>query len=147
MAKQTYSFLDVQAAIVGPGGAFSLSGGGNSEEGISIEYADEINTMQVGADGIGQHSLSANRSAKITVRLLKTSPVNAQLSAMLNLQRASADAHGQNTISVTDTSRGDVTTASQVAFNRWPSLNYAKVAGFNEWVFDAINVNTSLGGF
>ena len=42
----TYSFLDVQATIVGPGGAFSLgSGAGVAEEGISIEPTGEIDTM------------------------------------------------------------------------------------------------------
>lgn len=145
MARQTYSFLDVRASIVGPGGAFSLgSGSGAAEEGITIEYADDVNSMQIGADGLGQHSLSANRSGVITVRLLKTSPVNKQLSLMANLQRASADAHGQNTIVIAD-NRGDVVTAQQCAFKRIPTLNYQKMAGINEWTFDAIRVDQSLG--
>ena len=34
----TYSFLDVKASLVGPGGSISLgSGSGNAEEGISVE--------------------------------------------------------------------------------------------------------------
>lgn len=146
MSRQTYSFLDVDAAIVGPGGAFSLgSGAGATEEGISIVWSDNINIMQVGADGVGQHSLSANKSAQITIRLLKTSPVNRQLSLMLNLQRASADAHGQNTITVTDKGRGDVITGTQCAFSKWPQINYAKEAGMNEWVFDSISCDAFLG--
>ena len=34
----TYSFLDVQCAVTGPGGQFSISEGGIAEEGITIEY-------------------------------------------------------------------------------------------------------------
>lgn len=146
MAGKTYSFLDVAAAIVGPGGAFSLgSGAGAAEEGISVEPLDDINIMQVGADGSGQHSLSANKSCRVTVRLLKTSPVNQQLSLMMNFQRASASAHGQNTINITDLARGDVITCTQAAFARAPTLNYQKAAGINEWTFDCVSYDGVLG--
>lgn len=147
MAGHVYSFLDVKAGIVGPGGAFSLgSGAGAAEEGITIQYLDPVNNMQIGADGRGQHSLSANKSAQITVRVLKTSPVNQLLATMLAFQRASPSAHGQNTILITDVGRGDVHTATQCAFSKWPDLNYQKNAGLNEWVFDCISVDTVLGG-
>lgn len=142
----SYSFLDCQAGIVGPGGAFSLgSGSGAAEEGLSINPTGEINTMQIGADGSGQHSLHADKSGRVTLRLLKTSPVNKQLMAMYNFQTASSSAHGQNTIVITDTKRGDVTTCQQVAFVRRPDLNYQKVAGINEWIFDAAIIDTVLG--
>lgn len=142
----SYSFLTCQAGIVGPGGAFSLgSGSGNAEEGISIAPTSEISTMQVGADGNGQHSLHGDKSGRVTVRLLKTSPVNKQLMAMYNFQTASPSAHGQNTIALNDTKRGDVVTCQQVAFVRAPDLNFQKVAGFNEWVFDAIVIDRVLG--
>lgn len=145
MAK-TYSFLDVACSIVGPGGAFSLgAGSGNAEEGITFTPTNEINTMQIGADGTGQHSLSADKSGTITIRLLKTSPVNAQLAQMFAFQRESSAAHGQNTISLTDTQRGDSVSATQVAFARAPDLNYGKVAGFNDWLFHAVKMDFTLG--
>lgn len=144
--SQSYSFLDVACAIIGPGGAFNLgSGAGVTEEGISITPNGEINSMQIGADGSGQHSLHADKSGTITVRLLKTSPVNAQLSALYAFQTASSAAHGQNTIAVTDTQRGDVITCSQVAFAKAPDLVFAKEAGFNEWMFHAVRIERVLG--
>lgn len=92
----TYSFLDTQASIVGPGGSFSIgSGDGIAEEGITIEPAGDKNTMQVGADGTGMHNLHADKSGTITVRLLKTSPKNAMLMAMYNLQQTSAALWGE----------------------------------------------------
>lgn len=144
--SNTYSFLDVQAAIVGPGGSFSLgAGAGVAEEGITIDPTEELNNMTVGADGQGVHSLHADKSGKITVRLLKTSPTNALLGAMLAFQRTSAANHGQNTITITDTNRGDVVTCQQVAFARVPTNTYAKDAGLIEWNFHAIVIDTGFG--
>jgi len=141
-----YSFLDVAAGIVGPGGAFGLgSGAGAAEEGITATPTAEISTMQVGADGSGQHSLHADKSGRVTVRLLKTSPVNKLLMTMYNFQTASSSAHGQNTIVITDTKRGDVITCRQCAFVRAPDLNFQKVAGTNEWMFDAIAIDRVMG--
>ena len=82
----TYSFLDVQAAISGPGGNFPLAGdeSGNSEEGITIEPTGDKNIMTVGADGSVMHSLKGDRSGTVTVRLLKTSTINAALQALYN---------------------------------------------------------------
>jgi hypothetical protein len=141
-----YSFLDVQAAIVGPGGAFSLgSGSGASEEGISIDPSGEISGMQIGADGTGQHSLYADKSGKVTVRVLKTSPINKLLSGLYNFQTASAASHGQNTITITDVVRGDVITCRQCAFAKAPNLVYGKDAGTNDWEFNAISIDRTLG--
>lgn len=144
--SNVYSFLNVQAAIVGPGGAFSLgSGAGVAEEGITIDPSGEIDTMQIGADGSGQHSLSGDKSGKVTVRVLKTSPVNKLLMGMYNFQTASAASHGQNTITITDSVRGDVVTCRQCAFAKTPSISYAKAAGTQDWEFNAVAIDRVLG--
>lgn len=143
---QTYSFLDVVAAISGPGGAINLAAGaGVADEGLSVDPTSEINSMQIGADGSGQHSLHGDKSGRIVVRLLKTSPTNALLMAMYNFQTASAATHGQNTIVLTDTNRGDAVTARQVAFTKAPPLNYGKEAGLVEWEFSAVQIDRGLG--
>lgn len=142
----TYSFLDVNAAIVGPGGSFNLgSGAGASEEGISVNPSEEINTMTIGADGTPMHSLHANKSGQVSVRLLKTSPVNAQLSQMYAFQTVSGSSHGRNTISLANSQTGDVVTCQICAFKRVPDLTYAKDGGMNEWVFDAGIIDRTLG--
>ena len=144
--SNVYSFLNFQCAITGPGGSISLgSGAGNAEEGITFTPSNAINTMTMGADGSGQHSLHADKSGKVSVRLLKTSPTNQQLMAMYNAQTASAASHGQNTISGTDTIRGDSITCSQVAFAKAPDLTYGKEAGFADWEFEAIRITRTLG--
>lgn len=142
----TYSFQNVTASIVGPGGAFSLgNGSGNSEEGITVAFTEDKNTMTVGADGSGMHSMHAGRSGAITVRLLKTSPVNKQLTDLYRFQTATPTNHGQNTISVRDPARGDVVVALECAFRKMPDNAWAKVGNILEWVFDCIAIDEKLG--
>lgn len=141
-----YSFKNVQCAITGPGGSINLGdGSGATDEGITFSPTGEINTMTIGADGSGQHSLHGDRSGKVMVRLLKTSPTNKQLSAMYAAQTSNGAAHGQNTISLTDTLRGDSVTATQVAFQKAPDISYGKEAGFVEWDFAAVVIDRILG--
>jgi hypothetical protein len=146
MAQNSYSFMDCNASIVGPGGAFSLGNGAcAAEEGISITASQDISSMTMGADGSGVHSLHADKSGKLSVRLLKTSPVNALLAAMYAFQTANSANHGQNVITLLDTARGDVITCTSVAFAKAPDLNYQKEAGTNEWTFNAIRIDRLLG--
>jgi len=145
--SQTYSFLDVTAALVGPGGAINLgAGAAAANEGITVESTGDANTMTVGADGAAMHSLNGDRSGTVTVTLLQTSPVNSQLQALFNFQRGSAATHGQNTLVITDKARGDVISCQQVAFQRQPSLGYGKDAGTRVWTFAAGRIDPALGG-
>lgn len=147
MQQVTYSFLDVHAAIVGPGGSFNIgAGSGNAEEGLTVEPSEDLDNMTIGSDGSPMHSLHADKSGKVIVRLLKTSPQNALLGAMLALQRTSASLHGINTLTVTDLVRGDVITCQNVAFAKVPTITYAKDGGMNEWHFNAGVIDVGLGG-
>jgi hypothetical protein len=147
MAKlNTYSFLDTHLALVGPGIAISLgAGSGSAEEGITVEPADDVGSMTIGADGAGMHSLFGNKSARVTIRLLKTSPLNAQLAAALAFQRISSANYGQNTISLVNTVSGDAITCAQCGFARVPDITYAKEGGMNEWVFNCVEYDLGLG--
>ncbi len=142
----TYSFQDVVAAISGVGGSVNLAAGaGVAEEGITIESMEDKNVMTVGADGSGMHSLVANESSTVTIRLLKISPVNKQLQEMYNQQTKSSANHGRNTITVRDAVRGDNITLTEAAFKKRPTTNYAKEGGIVEWTFDAVKTTTVLG--
>lgn len=143
----TYSFLNVQASIVGPGGAFSIgSDAGAAEEGISTSFVEDKNTMTTGAGGDVMHSLHAGKAGQITVRLLKTSPVNQKLSALYNLQtNGGGSLHGLNLITVRDTARGDVVIGREAAFKKHPDLSFAKVGNTVEWVFDVGKLDEMLG--
>ena len=147
MSTLTYSFLSIVAGLTGPGGAINLGqGAGASEEGIQIEPTGEIDTMTIGADGTGMHTLHADKSGRVVIRYYKASPTNALLSAMYAFQTSSPAQHGQNTISIVDSVRGDVITCRQCAFQKAPSLTYGKEAGLVEWEFSAVAIDRTLGG-
>lgn len=141
-----YSFLNVNCTIAGPGGILNLAAGAAvAEEGITIEPVEDKNEMVIGADGQGQHSLIASDAATITVRLLKTSPLNAALMAMYDFQSQSSALWGQNVFTLTDTGRGDFTAAQKCAFKKKPTLTYAKVGGLMDWTWDGISASSILG--
>ncbi|KVU48224.1 hypothetical protein WK69_10980 [Burkholderia ubonensis] len=144
----TYSFQDVAATIVGPGGAFSLGyGEATAEEGITIARAGDKNTMTIGSDGEGMHSLHADKSGQITLRYLKTAPINAKLMALYSAQSLDSRLWGKNLIEVRQTAAGDVTTARSCAFKKAPDLKYAKEGDILEWVFDCIKIDGLLGKY
>lgn len=142
----SYSFLDVNAAIVGIGGAINLgAGAGAAEEGISVEYVDAKNTMTMGADGTGMHSLHASSASRVVCTFLKASPANAQLAAMYNLQTVSARTHGSNIISIYNLVSGDAYTCSQVAFGKFPHNLYSKDGRTVSWEFHCVKTDVELG--
>ncbi len=142
----TYSFQNVTATITGFGGSIKIGeGSGAAAEGLTITMANDKNVMLTGADKHVAHSLISNNAAQLTVRLLKTSATNQELSNMMNLQVQDARTHGLNTVVLNDTARGDFLTMFQVAFKKMPDLAYATEAGMNEWAFDVARVESTLG--
>lgn len=141
-----YSFLDVSCTLSGPGGFVNLGNeSGAAEEGITVEMAEDKNTLTMGADGTPMHSLHAAKHGIIRVRLLKISPRNAQLSTMYGIQTVTSALHGLNTLVVRDVSRGDFISARSVAFKRHPNFAAAKTGNVLEWSFDAGYIDMLLG--
>jgi hypothetical protein len=140
-----YSFLNVAAAIAGPGLVAQIgSSAGAAKEGISTGFDEDKTTITTGADGSIMTSLRATMTGRITVRLLKVSPINAILSQAYNFQRVNVLNWGQNSITVTDTARGDVVTGRQMAFIKFPDNGWAEDGNTLDWVFQGI-INEILG--
>lgn len=144
----SYAFNDVVATLAGPTGSANLAyGAAPTDEGISFEQAGDKNSMSVGADGSVMHSLHADKSGRVIIRLQKTSPINAVLQQMYDIQTTTAALHGQNTILCQQKAAGDVTTARQCAFKRKPTVSYQKDGGMMEWELDAGMIDTVLGTY
>lgn len=144
----TYSFLDVNATLVGAGAVIDLgAGSANSEEGIATSATADKNTMTIGADGEGMHSLHADKSGTVTVRLLKTSPQNAKLMALYDAQSLSSSLWGQNLITITNSASGDAIGCRSCAFKKVPDIKYAKDGDILEWIFDSIKIDRILGTY
>lgn len=143
-----YSLLDVAASLTGPTGDADLGYGASiADEAIATAMAGDKSHMQIGGDGKGMQSLHADKSGTVTVRLLKTSPMNAILMAMYDAQSISSSLWGQNVIVIRQTASGDITTAVQCAFKKKPDINYAKDGDIIPWVFDAVEIDTVLGTY
>ena len=137
----SYSFLDVLATIVGPGGAFSLgNGAGDAEGGISIELSEDKDTQVIGADGQPMHSLHAGQGGTVTVRVLKTSSTNFLLSTLYAFQSSSSALWGQNVIAIANIASGDQISCQYCAFKKQPANTWAK-----EWAFNAGIIYELLG--
>ena len=109
--------------------------------------AGDKNTMTIGSDGEGMHSLHADKSGQVTLRYLKTAPINAKLMALYDAQSLDSRLWGKNLIEVRQTAAGDVMTARSCAFKKAPDLKYAKDGDIVEWVFDAIKIDNILGTY
>lgn len=143
-----YSFQDVQATLVGPGGVVSLGyGAGIAEEGITIEMTEDKDMMTIGADGTPMHSLHAGRSGNVTIRVLKTSSTNAILQAMYDFQQLSSANWGQNVLMISHVASGDQTSCRSGAFRRAPTLTYSKDGGINEWPMACGVIDRILGTY
>lgn len=141
-----YSFLNITCNMIGPGIVQNLAAGAAvAEEGLTLEWAADKNKMDVGADGVVQHTLMASDAATLTIRLLKTSPTNQFLDIAYNAQSVSSLLWGLNQFIIVDSARGDVLTLVNGAFKKHPALTYAMEAGMNEWVFDIASSITVLG--
>jgi len=151
----SYSFMDVYATLWGPGcngvvinGASTVIGGpeaASAEEGITITLSEETNTQTIGADGSVMNSLHASRAGTATFRLLKTSPYNNAIMRLYNYQRVQSSRWGQNTIIVTDKSRGDNYVLQGCAFVRFPTNSYAKIGNTIEWEMHVALIDPMLG--
>jgi len=147
MSSNTYSFINTQCSLVGPGGNINLGqGAAVGDEGIKIAPTGDVNTMTIGADGTPMHSLHADHSGMVSVQLLKTSPVNQLLAEMYGIQTSSSVMHGQNVISLTNNVTGDTIVCTFCAFKKAPELEYKKEGGFNVWEFQAGVISRVLGG-
>ena len=141
----TYSFLDVTAAWVGPGGSFTLEGTGLAKEGITIVASEDKGSMTIGAGGDGMHSLKATRAGRVTVRLLKTGPGNALLGALYNFQSQSSSQWGQNQLTINNPVSGDNITCQAGAFVKEADVAYADEGGIMEWAFNFVQIDKILG--
>lgn len=144
----TYSFMDTACTLASDEAVIDLGyGAGVAEEGITFAMAGDKNTMVIGADGEGMHNLHADNSGQVTIRLLKTSPANAKLANLYNLQKSASKKWGKNTITMNHSGSGDNATALKCAFKKIPDYTNAKTGALVEWTFDAIKIDLKLGAY
>lgn len=128
--------------VVGP----VIVNGFSDGDAIMAERYEDNTSMKVGIDGQVGRARNANKTGFFTFKLLPTSSVNAQLSALFALDNLSSDAGVVLPIAIYDGSGADLAVATQAWLKKMPSLTKGKEVGENEWVFDAADMKIFLGG-
>jgi len=146
-APIAYSLVDVNAAIEGPGGNFSLSDGAIANEGITVAMAEDKITYTPGAGGGGMHSVHAAKHGRVTVRYLQNSPKNRQLMDLYLVQNENGGAGGagQNMIDISNVVSGDVISCQYGSILKIPDITYAMEGGVREWVIIFTAIDIKLG--
>lgn len=138
-----YSFVDVSATFSCPGGIVRLGNGAAvADEGISVEKAEDYNTMIVGTEGDILQCRHSGTHGTIRIRLLKHSESNGQLMNIMKSLKGSE--WGIGNFSVRNRSNGDSVSAAEVAFTGPPALVFGKIAGMLEWLLHAGHIDPVL---
>jgi hypothetical protein len=137
----TYDPKDVLVIV----GGFALSGFAPDTFVEVVRNADAM-TLVMGADGQGVRTKSADRSGRITIRLLQTSESNAILDAFANADEL--DGSGAVPAMVKD-NRGLILHAAEQAWVvKKPSSEFGgSESQPREWVLESDNIAMVEGGY
>lgn len=141
----TYSFLDVQATISGPGGMADIKSSGVSEEGITITQVSPKDVMTIGAAGNGMHTLVGTDAARVEVSMLKTAPGNSVFNTLYNFGKQSSANWGQLQFTVQNPVTGDSITLLGGAFEKQADVRYAGQQTLMVWPMLFISRDDILG--
>lgn len=125
-----YSFRNVAFSIDGR----LVYGFDESEDCINIEPTTDEGTAKVGADGTSMVSLTADMSAKVTIKLLPVSPFNAWLEGRRQRQRGIVAAVGMP-IGFTDLASRESGGCTQATIIKRPNIQRGPGIDVREWVF------------
>ncbi|EYR81385.1 phage protein [Shinella sp. DD12] len=106
----------------------------DGDDAISIAPLGDKGTMLIGADGSALFSVSANRGATITLRLMHTSPTHRLLTQKLKRQQALASSVAAFPVTAFDTSSGEGGTGDKCFIQSAPTDSKGTNATVREWV-------------
>lgn len=135
---------DPKEVIVVVGG-FTISGFAEDTF-VEIERNEDAFALQVGADGKGVRTKSANKSGTFKIRLQPTSPSNTILDTYANADEANGS--GAVPVLVKDNRGNDLHVAEQAWVKKKPNRQYGGAKAENlEWVLESDNINSILAGY
>jgi hypothetical protein len=106
----------------------------DGDDAFVITQGAEKGSMLIGADGSGLFSISADKSATITIRLMHTSPTHALLMRKLKRQQAVGAVSAAFPVTKMDTGSGEGGSADKCFIQSAPVDQTGKNATVREWV-------------
>lgn len=111
---------------------------------VTCERNEDGFTLLTGADGESTRAKNANRSGKITIRLLASSASNDYLSALQLADELAGNATFG--VMVKDGFGTSIYTAATAWINKTPPAAFGKEAGTREWVLETDELIAFAGG-
>lgn len=125
----SYGFVNTSNMVDGQ----LIQGIWDGDDAISISPLADKGTMLIGADGSAMFSVSANKGATITLRLMHTSPTHRLLMQKLKRQQALASPATAFPVTAYDTSSGEGGTADKCFIMTAPTDTKGTNATVREW--------------
>lgn len=106
----------------------------NGDDVVSIEDTSELGTEIIGADGSSILSISADKSVKLTIKLLASSPFNQFLLNKVSVMRSGTGLAGAMVVGVLDTSMGYAGGCTTAMVMKKPNVGYGANPTEREWI-------------
>lgn len=139
MEVKTYDFKQVAAVL----GARTLTGFAEGDS-ISLEYESNLFNTTIGADGEATRSKTNNRSAKVTIKLLKTSLANDILNEYYQADLLSNG--GIFPFLLKDNNGSELHAAEKMWIEKEPSAPFGQDAPTREWTLRTHFMVSTFGG-
>lgn len=111
---------------------------------ITVERNADQFALLVGADGEGARAASANKSGRITLRLIQTSASNDALSGLMQLDELTN--FGQFPVFVKDLNGATVASAAEAWIVKWANIENGSGVGEREWIIETADLQMFVGG-
>jgi len=128
--------------IVGPIAVNGFSDG----DAITVKRNEELYTTKVGIDGSVARVRNANKTGVIEVKLLQTSKVNDELSALFVIDNFMDDGSPVLPILIKDGSGRTLCAAGQAWLKAVPEITFGKEIGERTWSFECADLKMYVGG-
>lgn len=125
-----YSYINVTATI----DRREIKGLWEGDDAVEVAYANDRGTGLTGADGASIFSVSADKSAEVTLRLQHTSPTHRLLMQKLKQQQARGANFTGFSFSVKDRVSGEGGSCDKAYIQTAPGKSYGVNAVVREWV-------------
>lgn len=113
---------------------------------VRVEPRTEDFTLKIGTDGEGTRSKTNDRSATVTIILEQTSEVNAQLSALRNLDVNTPGGAGVGALLIRDRLGNTLHRANAAFIQQMPASSYDRESTSREWVIICERMEESIEG-
>jgi hypothetical protein len=136
-----YTFDPKSVSVVLGGKVIS---GWDDGEFISVERNNDMWALKMGADGVGARAKTNDKSGRVTMTLLQSSPSNDVLSAFAIADEASNA--GAVPLLIRDGSGRTLVSALTAWVVKMPAAAFAKEVGNRQWIVESDSLQIFIGG-